>query len=85
MAEGDGADFGAVLRRYRLTTRLTQEEPAEQAHLSVRAITDLERACGARLAQIPSRYRLKLWSSPRQTVSPARLPRGSIASSLPRR
>jgi DNA-binding XRE family transcriptional regulator len=39
-------DFGTLLRRYRLAAGLTQEELAERARLSVRAITDLER--GAR-------------------------------------
>jgi predicted ATPase/transcriptional regulator with XRE-family HTH domain len=38
--------FGEVLRRYRRAAGLTQEELAEQARLSVRAIADLER--GAR-------------------------------------
>jgi transcriptional regulator with XRE-family HTH domain len=40
------SDFGTLLRRYRLAAGLTQEELAERARLSVRAITDLER--GAR-------------------------------------
>ncbi len=35
--------FGALLKRYRLATGLTQEELAERAGLSVRAISDLER------------------------------------------
>jgi transcriptional regulator with XRE-family HTH domain len=35
--------FGDLLRRYRLAAGLTQEELAEQAHLSPRAISDLER------------------------------------------
>jgi tetratricopeptide (TPR) repeat protein/DNA-binding XRE family transcriptional regulator len=43
MAGRDGLDFGAALKRYRLAAGLTQEELAERAHLSVRAITDLER------------------------------------------
>ena len=38
--------FGDVLRRFRLAAGLTQEELAERAHLSPRAISDLER--GAR-------------------------------------
>jgi non-specific serine/threonine protein kinase len=38
--------FGDLLRRYRLAAGLTQEELAERAHLSPRAISDLER--GAR-------------------------------------
>jgi len=35
--------FGALLKRYRLAAGLTQEELAEHANLSVRAISDLER------------------------------------------
>jgi tetratricopeptide (TPR) repeat protein len=35
--------FGEVLRRYRRAAGLTQEELAERAHLSARAISDLER------------------------------------------
>ena len=35
--------FGALLLRYRLAADLTQEELAEQAGLSTRAISDLER------------------------------------------
>src|SRR5215467_1540489 len=35
--------FGTLLRRYRLAEGLTQEELAERARLSTRAISDLER------------------------------------------
>jgi len=35
--------FGDLLRRYRLTAGLTQEELAEKAQVSPRAISDLER------------------------------------------
>jgi class 3 adenylate cyclase len=35
--------FAALLRRYRAAARLTQEELAERARMSARAITDLER------------------------------------------
>src|SRR5215467_1701479 len=35
--------FGGLLRRYRLAASLTQEELAERAGLSTRAISDLER------------------------------------------
>jgi non-specific serine/threonine protein kinase len=35
--------FGGLLRRYRLAARLTQEELAERAQVSPRAISDLER------------------------------------------
>ena len=51
MVAGDGPDFGTVLKRYRLGAGLTQEELAERAHLSGRAITDLER--GVRRAPRP--------------------------------
>jgi non-specific serine/threonine protein kinase len=37
------ATFGDLLRRFRLAAGLTQEELAERAHLSPRAISDLER------------------------------------------
>src|SRR6185437_9243992 len=41
-----GADarvpFGMMLKRYRLAAGLTQEELAERAHLSVRAVSALE-------------------------------------------
>src|SRR6266542_5383788 len=40
------APFGALLRRYRVAAGLTQEALAEQAGLSVRGLSDLER--GAR-------------------------------------
>jgi tetratricopeptide (TPR) repeat protein/DNA-binding XRE family transcriptional regulator len=40
--------FGDVLRAHRVTARLTQEELAERARLSVRAIADLERGRTAR-------------------------------------
>lgn len=46
-----GASFGALLRRYREAARLTQEELAQRAGLSVRGISDLERG----LRQMPRR------------------------------
>lgn len=39
------SDFGQLLRRHRVDTRLTQEELAERAGLSVRTLSDLERGC----------------------------------------
>ena len=48
--------FGVVLRRYRLAAGLTQEELAERAHLSTRAISDLER--GLKKEPRPSTVRL---------------------------
>src|SRR5689334_3416255 len=35
--------FGALLKRHRMSAGLTQEGLAERAHLSARAISDLER------------------------------------------
>ena len=43
MATGQSTAFGALLRRYRLLAGLTQEQLAERAGLSARAITALER------------------------------------------
>jgi predicted ATPase/transcriptional regulator with XRE-family HTH domain len=40
---GDRTAFGALLRRYRTTAGLTQEALAEQAGLSLRGVSDLER------------------------------------------
>src|SRR6266705_732248 len=40
--------FGDVLRRYRLAAGLTQEELAERAQVSPRAISDLERGLRTR-------------------------------------
>ena len=47
MTADDSTSFGAVLRRFRTVSGLTQEELAERAGLSRRGINDLER--GARL------------------------------------
>jgi predicted ATPase/transcriptional regulator with XRE-family HTH domain len=52
----DRADFGPLLRRYRLAAGLTQEALAARAGLSARAISDLERA----LSRIPRRDTLRL-------------------------
>ena len=43
MATGQTTAFGALLRRYRMLAGLTQEQLAERAGLSTRAITALER------------------------------------------
>lgn len=43
MAQADENSFGAVLRRLRTSRSLTQEELAEQAGLSVKAVSALER------------------------------------------
>jgi tetratricopeptide (TPR) repeat protein/transcriptional regulator with XRE-family HTH domain len=48
MATVSSQSFGDLLRRYRLAAGLTQEELADQAGLSVRGLSDLER--GARRA-----------------------------------
>src|SRR5690348_9060570 len=42
------AAFGEMLQHYRLAAGLTQEELAEQARLSARAISDLERGAKTR-------------------------------------
>jgi predicted ATPase/transcriptional regulator with XRE-family HTH domain len=47
-------DFGTQLRRHRAAAGLTQEELAERAGLSARAISDLERG----LSRAPQRYTL---------------------------
>ena len=50
------SSFGALLRRHRLALGLTQEELAERAGLSGRAISDLER--GLKQSPHPSTIRL---------------------------
>src|SRR5262249_20321253 len=47
-AEGKQEPFGLLLRRYRKAAGLTQEALAERAHLSARAISDLERGRNVR-------------------------------------
>src|SRR5579864_1935644 len=56
MASRAPAPFGALLRQYRLAAHLTQEELAERANISARAISDLERG----LKQAPRRITLQL-------------------------
>jgi predicted ATPase/transcriptional regulator with XRE-family HTH domain len=51
MAATSSATFGALLRRHRLSAGLTQEELAEQAGLSARALQRLERGHGAPRAE----------------------------------
>lgn len=53
---GTAAAFGDLLKRYRVVAGLTQEALAEQAHLSVRAISDLERG----IKRLPRRDTLAL-------------------------
>ncbi len=43
MEDTPSAKFGDLLRRFRLAAGLTQEELAERAQISPRAISDLER------------------------------------------
>lgn len=50
------ASFGALLKRFRLTAGLSQEELAERAGLSPRGVSDLER--GARTQPRPGTVRL---------------------------
>src|SRR5579864_2877499 len=54
-----GASFGELLRQFRQRTGLTQEELAERANVSARAISDLER--GAK--QVPHRTTVALLAS----------------------
>src|SRR5579859_3382790 len=56
MATGEALTFGELLRRARVAAGLTQEELAERAHLSARAISDLEG--GARRAPYKDTVRL---------------------------
>ncbi len=46
--EQDVSSFGLLLRRYRLAAGLTQEGLADRAHLSVRAVSNLERGLNQR-------------------------------------
>jgi tetratricopeptide (TPR) repeat protein/transcriptional regulator with XRE-family HTH domain len=46
--EQEAPPFGLVLRRYRQAAGLTQEALAERAHLSTRAVSDLERGLNQR-------------------------------------
>src|SRR5690348_3532003 len=48
MAREQAHPFGALLKRFRLAKGLTQEDLAEQAGLSARAISDLERGVNHR-------------------------------------
>jgi transcriptional regulator with XRE-family HTH domain len=48
MAEADGPTFGELLGPHRLAAHLTQEELAERAQLSRRAIQELERGTRSR-------------------------------------
>ena len=43
MSEPESPDFASLLRRFRTEAALTQEELAERARVSVRAVSDLER------------------------------------------
>src|SRR5919206_2140351 len=55
MPPDDTPELREVLRRYRVAARLTQEELAERAGLSVRGLSDLER--GARTRPRPHTVR----------------------------
>lgn len=56
MATGQSTAFGALLRRYRLLAGLTQEQLAERAGLSARAISALERGVN----RVPQRDTFRL-------------------------
>ena len=62
----EASAFGALLRRHRQAAGLTQEELAERARLSTRAVLDLER--GARL--VPRRDTVRLLAAA-LTLTPA--------------
>jgi tetratricopeptide (TPR) repeat protein/transcriptional regulator with XRE-family HTH domain len=92
MATVSSQSFGDLLRRYRLAAGLTQEELADQAGLSVRGLSDLER--GARRAprretvqllaealHLPAAERTRLEAAARQRGVPAvQAPGGSWSS-----
>src|SRR5947207_11964553 len=75
--------FGDLLRRYRLAAGLTQEELAERAQVSPRAISDLERGARSR----PWRETIQLLVDALGLAQPervaleasARLPRAPVA------
>src|SRR3954471_2188828 len=68
MSNHPSDSFGDLLRRYRQASGLTQEELAERATLSARAISELER--GAR--QYPYRSTLQLLAAALQLAPPQR-------------
>src|SRR5215469_15445018 len=69
--------FSALLKHYRLQAHLTQEELAERAHLSVRAISALER--GTR--RMPHQETLALLAEALRLSAQERAP---LTSSVPR-
>ncbi|HEX8919240.1 MAG TPA: tetratricopeptide repeat protein [Chloroflexota bacterium] len=86
--------FGTLLKRYRIAAGLTQEELAERARLSVRAVSDLER--GARrspyrdtvqqLAEalaLDDDQRLALGAAARGRADSAELPAGDLVAREP--
>jgi predicted ATPase/DNA-binding XRE family transcriptional regulator len=98
MASNVSPTFGDLLRRYRLRAGLTQEELAEKAQLSPRAISDLERGQRnrpwrdtirllAEALRLDSSDRTLLEVAARQggTMSTGPLERGSPAPDAPRR
>jgi transcriptional regulator with XRE-family HTH domain len=81
--DGERYRFGDLLRRHRLAAGLTQEELAEHAGLSVRAVIDLERSARrfpypntiARLSdalQLGAEEREQLRAAGRRPTKPAR-------------
>ncbi len=96
MATVSSQSFGDLLRHYRLAAGLTQEELAEQAGLSVRGLSDLER--GARRAprretiqllsealHLPAAERTRLEAAARQRGAPAAQTSGGSVSSPPKK
>src|SRR5579872_4146245 len=75
MAIGGPTKFGELLRRYRMSAGLTQEELAERSGLSARGLSDLER--GARRHPQPTSFRrlvaaLRLSDADRAVLDAAR-------------
>jgi transcriptional regulator with XRE-family HTH domain len=52
MADGANEPFATLLKRHRLAAGLTQEDVAERAGISARAVSDLERGGGRRTPRL---------------------------------
>jgi class 3 adenylate cyclase/tetratricopeptide (TPR) repeat protein len=81
LGDDEPPSFATLLRRYRAAARLTQEELAERAGLSARAITDLER--GVRRSPYPDTVNrlaqaLQLGATEREALLRARRPQNEL-------
>jgi ribosome-binding protein aMBF1 (putative translation factor) len=74
-ADPQHSSFGELLRRYRVAAGLSQEALAEQARLSVRGISDLERG----LSRTPRRETVALLAEALGEAAFARLGGGTGA------